>query len=101
MFEKIADRIACALSHPWAMPIAAALLALSIAAGALLKFSDTYMLILTLVLSVLAIILLFPIQYSTNRGEKAIQAKLDEILRAIPQADDRLRGIEKPGKTPE
>lgn len=40
--------------------------------------------------------MVFLIQAGQNRDSAAIQAKLDELIRALPEADDALRGIENP-----
>lgn len=39
--------------------------------------------------------LIFIVQNAQNRDTEAIQAKLDELIRAISSADNRFRGIEK------
>jgi low affinity Fe/Cu permease len=51
--------------------------------------------ILTTVLTVVTQLTAMLLQGSQLRQERAVQAKLDEVIRAIPQADNRLRGIEE------
>lgn len=93
--RAMSNWLAKVLGHPAAFVVASVLLAASVAIAILLRFNEAYMLGLTLVLSILAILLLFPIQYGQNRDGAALQAKLDEIIKALPKADNRMRGIEK------
>jgi low affinity Fe/Cu permease len=45
-------------------------------------------------LTVLTFLLLFPLQHSQNRDSLAMQAKLDELLHAIPGARNSLTRLE-------
>ena len=45
--------------------------------------------------------LLVLVQHSQTRQEAAIQTKLDELIRAIDKADNRLIGVEKPSTSPQ
>lgn len=95
MLSKLSNWIACVLGHRAALAVATLLFVALGLIGLAVHFSDTYMLITTFALSVLAILLLFPIQYSSNRDGIAIQKKLDEIIRVLDKADDGLIGLEK------
>jgi low affinity Fe/Cu permease len=46
-------------------------------------------------LTVLTFLLLFPLQHSQNRDSLAMQAKLDELLHALPGARDLLTRLEE------
>jgi low affinity Fe/Cu permease len=46
------------------------------------------------VITILTYLLLFPLQHTQNRDSIAVHAKLDELLRASPEARDRFIGIE-------
>ena len=50
---------------------------------------------LTLVLSVLAISTTQLVLLAQDRDTRAIHAKLDELLRGVPAADEKLAGIER------
>lgn len=84
------NKLLCILSDAMAKPlsfiIAILVTALAITVGALLNFSDVYMLVLTLALSVLAILMLFPLQYTATRDTASLHAKIDELIRALPGA---------------
>src|SRR3546814_3089856 len=62
--------------------------------GPLLHFSDTWQLIVNTATTVLTFLAVFLIQNSQNRDGAAMQAKLDEILRAVEKARTEFVGIE-------
>jgi low affinity Fe/Cu permease len=71
-------------------------------AGPLFGFSDAWMLVINTLTTIVTFLMGFLIlaagnrnQASQDRDTAAIQKKLDELLRAIDEADDDLRGIEK------
>ncbi len=73
-----------------------------IAAGVLVGFNDTFMLYLTLFLSVLAIVLTTSILVTqreeneeAKRKDEAMHAKLDALLVHLPDAPSEMAGIEK------
>lgn len=45
-------------------------------------------------LTVLTFLLLFPLQHSQNRDSKALHAKLDELIDALPEARNEMKHIE-------
>ena len=48
----------------------------------------------TAVASGITLVMVFVIQHTQSRQQLALQIKLDELLRAVPQADDRFVHIE-------
>jgi low affinity Fe/Cu permease len=46
------------------------------------------------VASVLSLVLLFALQHTQHRDQIAVQRKLDELLQAHPDTDNRLLGLE-------
>lgn len=65
-----------------------------LAAGPLVDFSKAWELSATAGAPIIGLILLAIIQHTQNRDDKAIQLKLNEIIRASEQASDGLIGIE-------
>jgi len=94
-FTRIAARTATAAGKPVAFVSATALVLAWAIAGPLFDYSDTWQLVINTATTVLTFLMVFVIQNSQNRDGRAVQAKLDEILRALPEARDVMRRIEE------
>ena len=96
------DRIFAALSHRvanWAGQPPAFALALSIVliwllTGPLFDYSDTWQLVINTGTTIITFLMVFLIQNAQNRDGSAIQAKLDELIRAVEAARNDFIGIE-------
>ena len=62
--------------------------------GPIFHYSDTWQLVINTATTVLTFLAVFLIQNSQNRDGAAIQAKLDELLRAVDKARGAFIGIE-------
>lgn len=93
-FTRIASRAAAFLGAPSAFIGSALLIIIWAATGPALHYSDTWQLIVNTATTVLTFLAVFLIQNSQNRDGAAIQAKLDEILRALDKARTEFIGIE-------
>jgi low affinity Fe/Cu permease len=93
-FTRIASRSASYLGAPLAFIISMLLIVVWAASGPALHYSDTWQLIVNTATTVLTFLAVFLIQNSQNRDGAAIQAKLDEILRALDKARTEFVGIE-------
>jgi low affinity Fe/Cu permease len=62
--------------------------------GPIFHYSDTWQLVINTATTVLTFLAVFLIQNSQNRDGAAIQAKLDELLRAVDKARETFIGIE-------
>jgi low affinity Fe/Cu permease len=63
--------------------------------GPVFHFSDTWQLVINTGTTILTFNMVFVIQAAQNRDGAAVQTKLDEILRAIAGADNRLIALEE------
>jgi len=93
-FTKIASRSASWMGHPLAFVISVGFVLVWAASGPLLHYSDTWQLIVNTATTVLTFLAVFLIQNSQNRDGAAMQAKLDELLRAVDKARGEFVGIE-------
>ena len=93
-FSRVATRSATGMGHPYTFVLAALALVLWAASGVVFDWSDTWQLIVNTATSVVTFMAVFVIQNSQNRDGAAIQAKLDEVLRAMPRAREEFIGIE-------
>jgi low affinity Fe/Cu permease len=91
LLTKFADWLGCPAGFFWTQGTAVAFAA----AGIFVGFSESWQLAYTLFLSVATYLMGGVILVAQNRDETAIQKKLDELIRALPNADNSLRGIEK------
>ena len=62
--------------------------------GPLFQFSDTWQLIINTGTTIVTFLMVFLIQNAQNRDGSAIQAKLDELIRAVTDARNEFIGIE-------
>lgn len=94
IFTNIAGKCAHIMGQPAAFIISVLLIVLWAISGPLLHYSDTWQLIVNTATTVLTFLAVFLIQNSQNRDGAAMQAKLDEILRALDSAREEFVGIE-------
>ena len=83
-----------ALGSPWAFALTSAVALTWFGVGFLMNFSRSWELAGTLGLPLLALYALFALQHTQNHNDRAVQLKLDELLRALERADERLVAIE-------
>src|SRR3954469_13894175 len=62
--------------------------------GPMFHYSDTWQLIINTGTTIVTFLMVFLIQNSQNRDGAAMQAKLDELLRAVDKAREKFIGIE-------
>jgi low affinity Fe/Cu permease len=94
-FDFLAREIADKVGTFEAFFAALAVILVWFAFGPFAHWSDTWQLIINTGTTIATFLIAFLLQYTQNRMEKATQAKLDEIIRAIDDARNQFRGIEK------
>ena len=62
--------------------------------GPVFGFSDTWQLIANTGTTIITFLMVFIIQNTQNRDSKAMQLKLDELLRAVPRARNVFMDVE-------
>jgi len=78
----------------WAFLLAALVIVVWVVTGPLFGFSDTWQLVINTGTTIVTFLMVFLIQNTQNRDATAVQLKLDEIIRAIETASNRLIDIE-------
>ena len=63
--------------------------------GPIFHFSDTWQLVINTGTTIVTFLMVFLIQNTQNRDARAINLKLDELIRAIDKARDQMMNIEK------
>jgi low affinity Fe/Cu permease len=92
--SRLLHRIGAATSHAWAGAFVAIIAAGWVAYGAISGFPSYWQGILESVTSIVTVVMLFAIQHLQARDQLVTQRKLDELLRAVPQADNQLIAVE-------
>src|SRR6218665_1594939 len=82
-FTAIATRSATIMGQPLAFILSTLFIILWAVSGPFLNYSDTWQLIVNTATTVLTFLAVFLIQNSQNRDGAAMQAKLNEIIRAL------------------
>jgi low affinity Fe/Cu permease len=88
-------RLGEASSHAWAGAIVLLVAVGWVAVGAWTGFGAGWQSVLTCTTAVITVVMVFAIQHLQAREQAAVQRKLDEILRSLPTADNRLISIEE------
>jgi low affinity Fe/Cu permease len=66
-----------------------------LAIGPFVGFSDAWLLVPSALASIIALILVVLLQYSQNRDTRALQLKLDELIRSFGDARTQLLRLER------
>jgi low affinity Fe/Cu permease len=93
-FTRIAAWIATAAGQPLTFIAAVTIIVVWALTGPLFHFSDTWQLVVNTGTTIITFLMVFLIQNSQNRDAAAMQAKLDELLRAVDKAREKFIGIE-------
>lgn len=93
-FTRIATAVAAAVGQPWAFMLATLAIILWAFSGPIFGFSDTWQLVVNTSTTIITFLMVFVIQNSQNRDAAAMQAKLDELIRAATKARNQFIGIE-------
>jgi len=94
MFDRIARRIAAWTGTPSAFNLALLIIIVWAVTGPIFHWSDTWQLVINTGTTIVTFLMVFLIQNAQNRDASAIQAKLDELIRAVGHARNEFIGIE-------
>jgi low affinity Fe/Cu permease len=93
-FNLCATRISTAAGQPLTFITAVLIILVWAVSGPVFHYSDTWQLIINTGTTIVTFLMVFLIQNSQNRDAAAMQAKLDELLRAVDKAREKFIGIE-------
>ena len=93
-FNLCATKISSAAGRPMTFITAVAVIIVWAVTGPMFGYSDTWQLIINTGTTIITFLMVFLIQNSQNRDAAAMQAKLDELLRAVDKAREKFIGIE-------
>jgi low affinity Fe/Cu permease len=95
VFSRFSHHIARAAGRPVTFTAACLLILLWAVAGPVFHFSETWQLVVNTATTIVTFLMVFVLQNSQNRDGEALQAKLDELIVAVREADDRFVGAEQ------
>ena len=95
IFRHFARKSSAVLGTAWAFIGALIIIAIWGLTGPVFHYSDTWQLIINTGTTIVTFLMVFLIQNTQNRDAKAMHLKLDELIRAIEGARNRLVDLEK------
>ena len=93
-FRKFAQKTAESVGSKWSFAISLGIILIWAALGPQFHYSDTWQLVINTATTIVTFLMVFLIQNTQNRDAKAIQLKLDELLRSHSGARNHLINLE-------
>ena len=94
-FGVFARKTSTILGSAWAFVVAIGVIVIWAATGHAFNYSDTWQLIINTGTTIVTFLMVFLIQNTQNRDAKAVHLKLDELIRALSGARNKLVDLEK------
>jgi len=94
LFRVFARRSSMVLGSAWAFTLAIVIIVVWGLTGPAFHFSDTWQLIINTSTTIVTFLMVFVIQNTQNRDSKAVNLKLDEVIRAGKGARNQLINLE-------
>jgi low affinity Fe/Cu permease len=93
-FGQFATHASAHLGSRWAFAAAVAVIVVWALLGPLYRYSDAWQLVINTSTTIVTFLMVFLIQNTQNRDAKAINLKLNELIRAAQNARDQMIDIE-------
>ena len=93
-FRHFAQAVSRVTGSPWTFLAALGITAGWALTGSFFDYSDTWQLVINTSTTIITFLMVFLIQNTQNRDAKALHLKLDELLRSVSKARNRLVSLE-------
>jgi len=94
-FRKFARGTASGMGSPWAFVSAVTIIVVWAATGPIFHYSDTWQLVINTSTTIVTFLMVFLIQNTQNRDAVQLHLKLDELIRALKGARNKLVDLEE------
>ena len=93
-FTRFSKEVAHLAGKPLTFILAVTVIVTWAVSGPLFGFSDTWQLVINTSTTIITFLMVFLIQNTQNRDSTAVQLKLDELICALKEADNRFLDVE-------
>ena len=93
-FHRFASGASRVVGSPWSFLFATLIIFGWVVSGPIFHFSDTWQLVINTGTTIITFLMVFLIQNTQNRDAQAMHLKLDELLRGVKGARNRLIDLE-------
>ena len=95
LFRKFAQVTSAAVGSSWTFLLAVLIICIWAITGPMFNYSDTWQLIINTGTTIVTFLMVFLIQNTQNRDNKAIHLKLDELIKGVEGARTKLVNLEQ------
>src|SRR3954451_23702836 len=95
LFRKFAQKAAQVVGSSWSFIVAALMILIWALTGPIFKYSDTWQLVINTSTTIITFLMVFLIQNTQNRDAKAIHLKLDELIKSVKGARNKMVNLEE------
>lgn len=93
-FARVSRKVSRIAGHSGSFVLACALVLIWAVTGPFFHFSETWQLVINTGTTIVTFLMVFLIQGSQNTETEALQIKLDELIRAVDAARNRMLALE-------